>query len=304
MNKHRFAFRTFVLVGLFFAFSAAADAQVIRTWVASTGLDTNSCSRTAPCKSFAAAIAATSVGGEINCLDPNSEYGVIQIDKSITIDCEDTQGTTRAAAANGININITDPADTAKSVRIRGFTINGLGNGTNGIRVQSANRLTLEEVVIDGFTAHGISVETTSGAFSLVAKKTTVRNNAGNGINTSLSGAATATIFLIDSLIAANSVGFNQNSATVGVVQNSTFTGNTTGVQANGSTSVLALKGCLISQNGTGVSTVTSATIRIGGNIITANTTGLTGSDIYTWGGNLIDGNASNGTNSGRAAVQ
>ena len=304
MYKFKFAFRALALVGLCLAFSAAAEAQATRTWVASYGLDTNPCSRTAPCKSFAAALAATSVGGEINCIDPNSEFGVIQIDKSITIDCEDTQGTSRASTANGVNINITDPTDTAKNVRLRGFTINGVGTGTNGIRIQSANRLTLEEVVVDGFTLHGISVETTSGAFNLVVRKTTVRNNGSNGINTSLSGAATATIFLIDSLISGNSVGFNQNSATTGIIQNTTITGNTTGVQANSSSSILALKGCLLSHNGTAVSATASAVIRIGGNMITSNTNGLSGSSIFTWGGNLIDGNGANGTNNGAALSQ
>jgi hypothetical protein len=305
MNKYKFALRALALVGLFFAFSAAADAQASRTWVASWGVDTNPCSRTGPCKSFAAALAATTVGGEINCIDPNSEFGVIQIDKSITIDCEDTQGTSRASTANGVNINITDPLDTAKNVRIRGFTINGVGTGTNGIRIQSASRLTLEEVVIDGFTLHGISVETTSGAFNLVVRKTSIRNNGSNGVNTSLSGAATATVFLIDSLISGNSVGFNQNSATVGIIQNTTISGNTTGAQANGATSILALKGCLLSHNGTAVSATASATVRIGGNMITANTTGLSGSSIFTWGGNYIDGNTvSNGTNNGAALSQ
>jgi hypothetical protein len=302
MNKFKFAFGFFALVGLFFAFSAVADAQATRTWVASYGLDTSPCSRTAPCKSFAAALAITAIGGEINCIDPNSEVGVIQIDKSITIDCEDTQGTTKALTANGININITDPADTAKNVRLRGFTINGVGTGTNGIRIQSANRLTLEEVVIDGFTLHGISVETTAGAFNLVVKKTTIRNNGSNGINTALSGAAT--IFVSDSLFSANSIGFNQNSATAGIIQNSTFTGNTTGIQANSSTSILAVKGCTIAHNGTAVSATASATIRIGTNMITSNTTGLSGSNIFTWGGSFVDGNIANGSNNGAAAAQ
>lgn len=304
MNKYRFAFRAFALVGIFFAFASLADAQATRTWVSSAGSDTNPCSRTAPCKSFAAAIVLTAVGGEINCLDANAEMGALQVEKSITIDCEDTEGTFRALTANGININITDPADTAKNVRLRGLTINGVGTGTNGIRVQSANKLTLEEVFIDGFTLHGISVETTSGAFNLVVKNSTVSNNGSNGINTALSGAATATVFVTGSVIAANSVGFNQNSATTGIVQNSIVTWNTTGLQANSATSILAVKGCQITHNGTGVSATASAIVRIGTNTITSNTTGLSGTNIFTWGGSLVDGNNSNGSNNGAALSQ
>lgn len=300
MNKFRIVF----LVLLFFTFSVIANAQATRTWVASTGSDTNPCSRTAPCKSFDAAIVLTAVGGEIDCLDANVESGTLDIDKSITIDCEDTEGTLKSSINNGININITDPNDTAKNVRIRGFLINGVGAGSNGIRVQSANKLTLEEVVIDGYTSHGLSLENSSGAFNLVIKDSTIKNNGGNGINTALSGAATATIFMMDSLIAFNGVGFNQNSATVSVVQNSTFTGNATGVQASSSNSILALKRCRITHNTIGVSAASSATIRIGGNIITGNGTGLSGSSIFTWGGNFIDGNTSNGSNNGGALTQ
>lgn len=304
MKKFRFAFQIFTLAALFLAFSNAANAQATRTWVGSTGSDTNPCSRTAPCKSFDAALALTAVGGEIDCLDANVENGTLDIDKSITIDCEDTEGTLKSSVNNGININITDPNDTAKNVRIRGFLINGVGAGSNGIRVQSANKLTLEEVIIDGYTAHGVSIENSSGAFNLVVKDSAIKNNGGNGINTALSGGATATIFVMDSLIAFNGVGLNQNSATTGVIQNSTFTGNSTGVQATSSNSIMALKGCRITHNAIGVSAASSATIRIGGNIITGNGTGLSGSSILTFGGNFIDGNTSNGTNNGGALTQ
>ena len=41
-----------------------------RTWVSSLGSDTNQCTRTAPCLTFAGAIANTIPGGEIDALDP------------------------------------------------------------------------------------------------------------------------------------------------------------------------------------------------------------------------------------------
>src|SRR5688572_32386552 len=93
-----------VVTGLFLPFLASlpAHAQATRTWVSGVGDDANPCSRTAPCKTFAGAISKTAAGGEINCLDPGG-FGAVTITKSITIDCEDTQGSILASATNGVN---------------------------------------------------------------------------------------------------------------------------------------------------------------------------------------------------------
>ncbi|MGC2236574.1 MAG: hypothetical protein WA584_10460 [Pyrinomonadaceae bacterium] len=305
MNKFRLAFQAFSLVGLSLVFSAIADAQATRTWVSGTGDDVNICSRAFPCATFTGALSKTSIGGEINCVDADN-YGTVTINKSITIDCEDTQGTISATAISGITINLTDPADTAKTVRVRGLSINGFGTGTNGVKIVAATKVALEEVVIDGFGTHGVSILTTAGALSFVMKDSTVRNNVGNGINTFLTGAATATISVDGSLFAFNGVGFNQGVATTTSIQNSAMTNNTTGIQANGSTSILGVKDCVVSHNTTGVLAGSSATVRIGGNIITGNTTGLSGSAILTWdSNNLIDGNSGgNGLVTGFASAQ
>src|SRR6476620_11744824 len=87
-----------------FAFASLAQAQVTRTWVSGVGDDVNPCSRTAPCKTFAGAISKTATNGEINCLDP-AGYGAVTITKSITIDCEDTQGSILASLVNGVIVN-------------------------------------------------------------------------------------------------------------------------------------------------------------------------------------------------------
>lgn len=304
MKNKKFAFTTLVLAGIFLVFSAVAGAQVSRTWISATGDDANPCLRGSPCRTLTGTIAKTSIGGEIDCVDPVS-LGIVTITKSVTINCEDMQGAITASGANGITINITDPADTAKSVRIIGVTINGMGTGLNGINVQAGNKLTLEEVVIDGFTTHGISLLNNSGAFSLVVKDTVIKNNAGNGINTFLAGAATATISVEKSLIAFNAIGVNIGLATSAEIENSGVTNNTTGMQASGSTAFMAVKNCTISHSTTGVLAGSSATIRIGGNMITANGTGLSGTNIKTWAGNFVDGNTvANGTNNGNAASQ
>jgi hypothetical protein len=65
--------------------SGAAQAQATRTWVSGVGDDANSCSRTAPYKTFAGAISKTQAGGEIDALDP-AGYGALTITKAIAID--------------------------------------------------------------------------------------------------------------------------------------------------------------------------------------------------------------------------
>src|SRR6187401_734084 len=107
--------------------AAPAQAQATRTWVSGVGDDVNPCSRTAPCKTFAGAISKTAAGGEINCLDPGG-FGTVTITKSITIDCEDTQGSILASGTNGVNVNdsATVTPNTIK-VTLRGLSINGAG---------------------------------------------------------------------------------------------------------------------------------------------------------------------------------
>jgi hypothetical protein len=301
MNKFKFAFQAFALVGLFFAFSTLASAQATRTWVSGVGDDVNPCSRTAPCKTFAGAISKTAANGEINCLDPGG-FGAVTITKSITIDCEDTQGSILASLTNGVILNAANI-----DVRLRGISINGAGNGINCIRVLNSgnNRLTLDQVVCAGFTQHGVSIESNGGTFKLNVWNSSFRNNTGNGINTFLAGAATATIQVSGSLFAYNGIGVNVGLASNATVQDTTLDSNTTALEASGATAVVAAKDNQITHNTTGLLTASGGTIRFGGNLITGNGTGISGSNIFTWGGNFVDGNTvTNGSNSGAALSQ
>lgn len=287
MNKFRFAFQAFALVGLFFAFSVVADAQATRTWVSGVGDDVNPCSRTAPCKTFAGAISKTAANGEINCLDPGG-FGTITITKSITIDCTDVPGSILAAGANGVIIN-----SSTAVVRIRGLTIFGAGTGINGIRILSAATVFVEDVVIDGFSQHGVSVETSTGLTKIVISRATISNNAGNGFNTFLTGGASASLSVNGSLFAINNIGFNLGANVSSAFEDSIITGNNTGVLVNAGQ--LLMDSCQVSNNGVGVQAGSGGTIRISGNTITGNTTGLMGSTIISSVNNVIRGNAVNG---------
>src|SRR4051812_3914235 len=160
-----------VLASALLLHSLPAAAQATRTWVSGVGDDANPCSRTAPCKTFAGAISKTAAAGEINCIDPGG-YGAVTITKSITIDCSGTFGSILGVQTNAININISD-TDTRQSVRLRGLALDGAGTGLSGIRVLSANtNITIENVVIDGFTLAGISVDVPAIA---MVKNTSIR---------------------------------------------------------------------------------------------------------------------------------
>ena len=182
----RLNLRAQIITLMIFAFASLVQAQATRTWVSGVGDDANPCSRTAPCKTFAGAISKTARGGEINVLDAGG-FGAVTITKSITIDGTGPMSSILGSGTNGIVINITDAADVAKSVRIRGLSLNGAGTGLIGIKVISANRIFVEDTMIDGFT-DGISINATVPV-QMFIKDATIRNNSGNGISVASAGA-------------------------------------------------------------------------------------------------------------------
>ena len=285
--------RIFVLTTLAFALPLLVSAQATRTWVSGVGDDVNPCSRTAPCKTFAGAISKTATNGEINCLDP-AGYGAVTITKSITIDCEDTQGSILSAGTNGVIVNITSVTDTKKAFKLRGISINGAGTGINGIRILAANSVTVEDGVIDGVTQHGISVETTSGTPKITVDRMSIRSNSGNGINTFITG-GTVNLSINNSQFTLNATGVNLSSNTKAVVKNSVLANNSTGAAAFQAD--LNVSNSTVSGNTTGILSNTGGVVRIHDNIITSNGTGLSssGGSILSSGNNQVDGNTTNG---------
>lgn len=299
MNKFRFVLQSFVLIGLALAFPVLADAQATRTWVSGVGDDVNPCSRTAPCKTFAGAISKTATNGEINCLDPGG-YGAVTITKSITIDCEDTQGSILAAGTNGVIVNITSGTDTKKHVRLRGLSINGVSNtaAVSGVRVLAANFVSVEDTVIDGFQNHGISIETTSGTPKIMVDRVSIRGMVGNGINTFVTGGS-VNLAISNSVFSSNATGVNLSSNTKATIRDSSAVNNATGLAAF--SAEINVFNCMVSGNTTGIFANASSTFRLYGNIVTSNGTGLSssGGNILSSSNNQVDGNTTNGVVTG-----
>ena len=223
--------RVLALVICGFAFSTMAQAQATRTWVSGVGDDVNPCSRTAPCKTFAGAVSKTATNGEINCLDPGG-YGAVTLTKSMTIDCEDTQGSILNAFLSGVTVNLTTVPDTVKTVRLRGLSINGAGGGAiqgiNGIRVLTNAKVFVDEVFIQNQTGEGILFNAPGG--DLVVRDSLMSNCGGSGIRTlsTLAGASGIIhVSIMRTTAHLNGQGMRFEGNSFGVVVNSAASNNT-----------------------------------------------------------------------------
>ena len=117
--------------------SAPAQAANIRSFVsAQSGLDTNPCTRTSPCRTFAYAITQTSAGGEINTLDPGG-YGPVTITQAISI-YNDGVGRAGPLGTSGTS-GIVVAAGAGDAVNLRGLAFNGF----NASGVSDASQLRL-----------------------------------------------------------------------------------------------------------------------------------------------------------------
>src|SRR5215467_2366523 len=106
----------------------AGEAMALpqRTFVASTGLDTNPCSLGAPCRAFGAAIAQTAPNGEVIVLD-SAGYGPATITQPVSIIAP-------PGIYAGISVTLGGAGMTVNSgsgkVTLRGLTINNITGGT------------------------------------------------------------------------------------------------------------------------------------------------------------------------------
>src|SRR6186997_3019638 len=136
-----------VAAAMLVASSRAAPAAAIqRTFVSTSGNDANPCTRTDPCRNFAAAIANTLAGGEVVALDSGG-YGAVSITKAVTIaGAPGAHVAITAFAGNAVTVN----AGAADTVVLRNLYLSGLG-ADNGIAFQAGGTLHVESVVATGF---------------------------------------------------------------------------------------------------------------------------------------------------------
>jgi hypothetical protein len=281
-------------------FSSAGFAQATRTWVSGVGDDANPCSRTAPCKTFAGAISKTAINGEINALDPGG-FGGVTIAKSINIDCHDVYASILASGFTGVIVNIAVNAnDPFRSARVRNVNINGAGlsgtvgtrTGLNGIRIDSAAQVSVEDCMITDFTQNGIQDRRTAGG-RLTVTNTIVRNNAGTGLLSNPSSGSTKLDCAVDRLIAeTNGTGVTAANGGAMSIKRSMISNNINGLDIEGATTVAVADSCLVSGNtGAGLFTVSSGTLRVSNSAISNNVSAASGA-WTSFGNNRITGAA------------
>lgn len=302
MNQLRFALRAGTALSLFLLSLSPLAAQATRTWVSGVGDDVNPGSRTAPCKTFAGAIAKTEAGGEINCLDAGG-FGAITITKSITIDGGGTHASILNSLTTGIIINGPDIV-----VTLRNLSIQGAGKGVTGIKLLNGAVLNVEQCVISGQAGRGIEMAPDANA-RVAIKDTIIRDNTGDphggGIRIAPGATFSVTALLDNVRLEGNLFGLLVNDRVSATLRNCVVAGNSTaGLLATGEAGPvnLNLENCLVAGNGAfgirNVSTSVNSVIRLSNVMVTGHGMGLSAngdSIIRSFGNNRLDGNLVDG---------
>jgi hypothetical protein len=267
--------------------SAPAQAQATRTWVSGVGDDANPCSRTAPCKTYAGAISKTAAGGEISALDPGG-FGAVTITKAMTINGDGDLASTTNPSQTGVTV----AAGVNDVVVLRSISINGIGQGLNGVRLISGGMLVVENCSFSGFTLNGIEIAV-SGTTALSVRKTSLIGGAAGVRITS----GTVTASLRDVSIVGATNGVYASSGTTSVSHSVIAQNSGVGALADGS-AVLSLESNMLTGNGTAAQALTGATVRLSNNDIFDNFTGFGcgGGILASSGNNRKAGNNGGGT--------
>jgi hypothetical protein len=274
-----------------------ADA-VQRAFVASYGSDANAatgCGFAGPCRSFAAAVPVVDSGGEVLALD-SIGYGIVTIDKSITLTAAPGIYAGIAVPAGGVGVTIATPG---VNVTLRGLTINGPG-GNAGVYMTHGSRLSVENCVISSLTG-----TTAAAVWVNTAAKVRIIDSlfSNNKFGALLGGGATADIAnskFLRNMFGGISVGAPPSGTTTAAVADSVVTGSGVGVGARsqwaaGTARVSVIRTALTNQGagvradsdagGTAVATVSDS-------LVTGNTLGLVqqgaGAVLETLGNNTV----------------
>lgn len=297
-----------------------------RTFVSGSGADSNPCTLTLPCRSFAAAITQTSVGGEVIVLD-SAGYGPVAVTQSVSIIAPAGVYAGISVPVGGTGVAI---ATAGASATLRGLSINGAGDGY-GIRMTDGTELSVENCTIANFAgainASGISIES---AATVKISGTIVRDSenaivVGFGANANIlnsqivrSGSygirlfggitTTTNIVIADSLVSGN--GYAGTTSCIGIFQTGVLANIVvTGVTVNSCSwaienqpdgaGTIAVSNSTVTGNGFGIlnnTTTSTGILTVTNSSVTGNVTGFANIGTGTFrslGNNNVSGNAS-----------
>jgi hypothetical protein len=301
-------------------FSGAGGSPTSRTWVSGAlGNDANPCNRAAPCLTFAAALAQTPAGGEIDVLDPG-DFGPLTITQSISI-IGDTAGVSGAMVASGAG-GIVITAGSTDVVTLNGLAFNGLNASLNGIVINSAARVSIEHCVIQQFAGSGqagLVVSPSSGTLSVRVDHTAIMaNNAGvivkpaSGANAGVTIARTAIDQNLGDGLRVD--GGGGGASTVSLTDSSVSLNASNGIAAisgPGNTAVSLIRvvaasdgsyGIDADQSRGGTASVTVGDSMLVGNAVAAQAFG--GASLLSAANNQVLGNGTNGPLTGTVGLQ
>ena len=295
--------KTFVLIATLFVtllWATQAQAQALRTFVATAGSDANDCTFGTPCRTFAGAVPNTAPGGEITALDSGS-YGVVTIDKALTLQA--APGAHVALGDGTATVAVMINAGPSDVIVLRNLHISRSGTAQRGIEFNSGGpggALFIESCVVTGFPAAGIRFIADDGCSDngcpeLFVKNTIARNNS-KGIQFS-GGVATLDRCRFED----NSTGVYVSSQSRVTIRDCVVAGNLSYGLLSEVLADTALENCAVTRNGTGIKASSGGffvgRFYVSNTLISANTTGLlpNGGRIISFGNNRLTANNTNG---------
>jgi hypothetical protein len=298
---------TLALAALFPAVSAhAQNGQLTRSFVSSTGSNSNPCTITQPCASFAQAYTMIGANGIIAALDPG-KYGPLTITGPVTVNGNGWAAITGPAQGNAITVNAG-----SGNVTLTGLEIDGAGVAYNGIVFNTGDSLTVTDCVVQNFvfdgshstTGNGIFMQPTSAQVTFAITNTVVSNNGLTGYTYFPQSGTTSGYGVIDHVVATNNFQYGFVIATEGgpvtvAVSNSIADNNGTGILVeNGASAPLtvSIDNTGASNNVYGIYAQYTPTVFLGRSVITGNTTAgvvnvTSPNTFYSYQDNRVSGN-------------
>ncbi len=256
---------------------------------ARTGNDANNCaSILTPCQTLAGAVADVASGGEAIILDSGG-YGPVTITRPVTIEAPPgVLAFVHPPSGDAITVN----AGVSDKVVVRGLTLNG--GAANGITLNTAGSLHVENCVISGFLK-GLAM---TGPGLLFVKDTVIRGNSVAGLDIAVA-AGTAAASIDRTRFESNGVGVAAGNSGKASIRSSVASGNASGLTANGTSAEVDMDKCLVANNATvGIASgPTGGSVRVTRSVVTNNGVGLQQSGsgtLLSRTDNTVEGNTTN----------
>jgi Right handed beta helix region len=268
MKSHVFGFALLSVAAI--GASVPAQAASTRTFVSSSGVDTNPCTITQPCATFAVAYANTLPNGIIAALDPG-KYGPITISSGVTINGNGWAAITGPANGTAVRVG----AGSNDVIKLSGLEIDGANSSTDGIAFVSGKSLIISNCVIRQFV-YGVVLNASASAVLLDSE---IEDNQSYGVYDAPLGSNSFTFahvrFLGNSTGLALNAGNALGARIFATGSDSIFAANNTGIDVLGDQALLVLDSVRIMNNNIGINNE-QGNISLTHSTLSGNTTGYT----------------------------